>query len=60
MSNQFYNVYEFDTEMMNFADELLRQYPNINDIRSNHRRGPAPRQPTREPVRNTESTDQSI
>jgi hypothetical protein len=31
MSNQYYNVYEFDQEMMNFADELLRQYPNIND-----------------------------
>jgi hypothetical protein len=60
MSNQFYNVYEFDTEMMNFADELLRQYPNINDIRSNHRGGPAPRQPTREPARNIDHTDQSI
>jgi len=60
MSNQFYNVYEFDTEMMNFADELLRHYPNINDIRSNRRGGPTPRQPTREPARNIDRTDHSI
>lgn len=60
MSNQFYNVYEFDAEMMNFADELLRQYPNINDIRSTHRTGTAPRQPAREAARNVDRLDQSI
>ena len=60
MSNQFYNVYEFDPEMMNFADELLRQYPNINDIRSTHREGPAPIQPVREGPRNVDRSEHSI
>lgn len=60
MSNQFYNVYEFDTEMMNFADELLRQYPNINNIHSNHRSGTAPRHDTQPPTRNMERSEQSI
>uniref|UniRef100_A0A6C0KI08 RING-type domain-containing protein n=1 Tax=viral metagenome TaxID=1070528 RepID=A0A6C0KI08_9ZZZZ len=60
MSNQFYNVYEFDAEMMNFADELLRQYPNINDIRSTHRAGTAPRQHNQVPSRNVERSDHSI
>ena len=60
MSNQFYNVYEFDTEMMNIADELLRQYPNINNIHSNHSAGTTTRQSTHPPTRNVERSDQSI